>query len=135
MPRLIARSMVSFGMFCALASVTALRRRALESTSPLPPVRAATVISLIIFVKILPRLASSAPFLCLIVCHLECPDMFFLARSPEFGIQKLRVQAGGLSSLRQYVERFQSNWKYTTLNFRVQNGKDSYRSAIRIGVS
>jgi hypothetical protein len=26
-------------------------------------------------VKILPRLASSAPFLCLIVAHLEWPDM------------------------------------------------------------
>src|SRR3954463_1318060 len=61
-------------MFPPLASLTALRRRAFASTSP-PPVRVATVISLIIFVKILPRLASSAPFLCLIVCHLECPDI------------------------------------------------------------
>jgi hypothetical protein len=26
-------------------------------------------------VKILPRLASAAPFLCLIVCHLEWPDI------------------------------------------------------------
>ena len=26
-------------------------------------------------VKILPRLASSAPFLCLIECHFECPDI------------------------------------------------------------
>jgi hypothetical protein len=26
-------------------------------------------------VKILPRFASSAPFLCLIVAHLEWPDM------------------------------------------------------------
>jgi hypothetical protein len=26
-------------------------------------------------VKILPRLASVAAFLCLIVAHLECPDM------------------------------------------------------------
>src|ERR1700735_5440338 len=33
------------------------------------------VISLIRRVKILPRLASSAPFLCLIVAHLEWPDM------------------------------------------------------------
>src|SRR5829696_8647713 len=75
MPRLIARSIVSFGMFCAFASETALRSRAFESGSPEPPVFVATVISLIIFVKILPRLASSAPFLCLIVCHLECPNM------------------------------------------------------------
>jgi hypothetical protein len=29
-------------------------------------------------VKILPRLASSAPFLCLIVAHFEWPDMTYL---------------------------------------------------------
>src|SRR3954463_483825 len=80
MPRLIARSMVSLGIFCALASLIALRSRALASGSPLPPVLVATVISLIIFVKILPRLASRAPFLCLIVCHLECPDILFASR-------------------------------------------------------
>jgi hypothetical protein len=26
-------------------------------------------------VKVFPRLASAAPFLCLMVCHLEWPDM------------------------------------------------------------
>src|SRR5688500_10889267 len=67
--------MVSLGILSPLASLTALRRRAFESISPLPPVRAATVISLMSFVKILPRLASRAPFLCLIECHLECPDI------------------------------------------------------------
>src|SRR3954447_14952292 len=61
-------------MLPALASAIALRRRALPSGSP-PPLRAATVISLINFVNSLPRLASSAPFLCLILCHLECPDI------------------------------------------------------------
>jgi hypothetical protein len=40
-----------------------------------PPFLAATVSSLMMRVKILPRLASAAPFLCLIVCHLEWPDM------------------------------------------------------------
>src|SRR6185503_16397142 len=93
MPRLIARSIVSLGIFCSLASEIALRRRAFESGSPEPPVFVATVISLIILVKILPRLASSAPFLCLIVCHLECPDM-----------------------------RFYVNWQYNTLTFCLQNG-------------
>ena len=44
------------------------------SGSP-PPLRAATVSSLMRRVKILPRLASSAPFLCLIEAHLEWPDM------------------------------------------------------------
>src|SRR5262244_138285 len=66
--------MLSAGMFSALAAATAVRRRGLLSASP-PPLLAAMVISLIRRVKILPRLASSAPFLCLIVAHLEWPDM------------------------------------------------------------
>ena len=49
------------------------------SGSP-PPARAATVNSLMRRVKILPRLASSAPFLCLIEAHLEWPDM---SETPE----------------------------------------------------
>src|SRR5437588_10536221 len=72
-PRLTAFIMVSLGMFIALASSIALRRRALPVGSP--PPRAATVNSLISRENILPRLASIAPFLCLIECHLECPDM------------------------------------------------------------
>jgi hypothetical protein len=40
-----------------------------------PPDLAAMLISLISCVKILPRFASSAPFLCLIVAHFEWPDM------------------------------------------------------------
>src|SRR5262249_47209900 len=71
----MARSIVSFGMFAALASLTALRRRGFWVGSPLPPVRAAMVSSLISFVESFPRLASSAPFLCLIECHFECPDI------------------------------------------------------------
>src|SRR5215467_12441739 len=61
-------------MLLALASATIVRRRGFMSGSP-PPVRAATANSLIRRVKILPRLASAAPFLCLMECHLECPDM------------------------------------------------------------
>src|SRR5262245_50006592 len=72
----MARSIVSFGILPALASLMALRRRALASGSP-PPERAATVISLINFVNSLPRLASSAPFLCLILCHFECRAIGF----------------------------------------------------------
>src|SRR5215218_4245226 len=111
MPRLIARSMVSFGMFAAFASETALRSRAFESTSPLPPVRVATVISLIILVKILPRLASSAPFLCLIVCHLECPDMLFyrFLWIIRVGMNTLpigRVFAFDITKLKIYHARF-----------------------------
>src|ERR1700734_4141404 len=69
----MARLMLSFGMFSALAAAMALRRRGLPSGSP--PDLAAMVISLMSCVKILPRFASSAPFLCLIVAHFEWPDM------------------------------------------------------------
>src|SRR6202012_225392 len=70
----MARLMLSAGMFSALAAAMAVRRRGLPSGSPPPPL-AAMVISLIRRVKILPRLASSAPFLCLIVAHFEWPDI------------------------------------------------------------
>src|SRR5262245_7371208 len=70
----MARLMLSAGMFSALAARMAVRRRGLVSGSPPPPL-AAMLISLMRRVKILPRLASSAPFLCLIVAHLEWPDI------------------------------------------------------------
>src|SRR5439155_26738426 len=73
-PRLMARSMLSFGMLFAFASATAARRRGLPSASP-PPSRAAMVISLMMRVKTFPRFASGAPFLCLMVLHLLWPDM------------------------------------------------------------
>src|SRR5438093_2158111 len=66
--------MLSAGMFCAFASAMIVRSRGFMSGSP-PPARAATVNSLISRVKILPRLASSAPFLCLIDAHFEWPDI------------------------------------------------------------
>src|SRR5882757_6829203 len=73
----MARLMLSAGMFSALAAAMAPRRRGLPSGSP-PPCLAEIVISLMRRVKILPRLASSAPFLCLIVAHFEWPDMYNL---------------------------------------------------------
>src|SRR6476659_8044120 len=66
--------MFSRGMLFCFASATIVRSRGFMSGSP-PPARAATDNSLIRRVKILPRLASAAPFLCLMECHLECPDM------------------------------------------------------------
>src|SRR6202044_879358 len=71
---MMARLMLSAGMLAAFASVTALRRRGFISGSP-PPLRAAIIISLIMRVNAFPRLASVAAFLCLMVAHLECPDM------------------------------------------------------------
>src|SRR4029077_17173734 len=70
----MARLILSAGIFSALAATMAPRKRGLESGSP-PPFFAAMLISLIRRVKTLPRLASSAPFLCLIVAHFEWPDM------------------------------------------------------------
>src|SRR4051812_23705841 len=78
-PRRMARSMFSRGMLFAFASATMVRRRGFMSGSP-PPARAATVSSLMRRVKILPRFASSAPFLCLIDAHFEWPDM---KKTPE----------------------------------------------------
>src|SRR3984893_19245362 len=69
----MARLMLSAGLLPALAATIAPRKRGLVSGSP--PFLAAIEISLIRRVKILPRLASSAPFLCLMVAHLEWPDI------------------------------------------------------------
>src|SRR5512133_788071 len=66
--------MFSAGMFTDLASAMIVRSRGFESGSP-PPARAATAISLMMRVKMRPRFASAAPFLCLMVCHLEWPDI------------------------------------------------------------
>src|SRR5436190_394006 len=79
--------MLSAGMLTDFASATIVRRRGLLSTSP-PPARAATVSSLMIRVKTLPRLASAAPFLCLIVCHFEWPD---IAETPVIAVKNGRT--------------------------------------------
>src|SRR5271157_1140557 len=88
---MMARLMFSAGIEPALAAVMAVRRRELDSG--LPPERAAITISLISRVKILPRLASSAPFLCLIVAHLECPDMAHLKCRQGYGPARPDVSA------------------------------------------
>ena len=74
MPRLIARSMLSFGMLCVRAAWIALRRRGLPFGSP-PPRFAAMVISFDNLLKILPRFASIAPLKRLTFDHLLCPAM------------------------------------------------------------
>src|SRR5262245_30197029 len=71
--------MLSDGMLTDFASAMTVRRRGLLSGSP-PPFLAATASSLMMRVNTFPRFASAAPFLCLMVCHFEWPDM---AKPPE----------------------------------------------------
>src|SRR5687767_585541 len=66
--------MLSAGICWARQSVTALRSRGFELMSP-PPMRAAVTTSRISLVQARPRAASVAPFLRLIVAHLEWPLM------------------------------------------------------------
>src|SRR3954468_15587951 len=76
-PRLTARSMLSLGTEDFLAFWIASYSVGLPAGSP-PPMRAATSMFLISLANILPRRASMTAFLCLVVAHLEWPDM----RSP-----------------------------------------------------
>src|SRR5713226_8214827 len=79
-PFAIARSMLSFGMEYDFAFSIAFCSARLPAGSP-PPSFAATMIARESFEKSLPRLASAAPFLCLIDDHLLCPDTHRLAYS------------------------------------------------------
>src|SRR5512140_2435602 len=74
-PRFIARSMLSFGTLLSVALSTASRRRGFMSGSP-PPMRAATVTSLMRRVKILPRFASWRPLRCWMFAHLLWPAIW-----------------------------------------------------------
>src|SRR5690242_2986400 len=66
------RLMVSAGMLAALALSTASRSRGLPERSP-PPWRAATMISRMTRVQILPRFSSWRPLRCWMFAHLLCP--------------------------------------------------------------
>ena len=73
-PRLIAVSILSLGTCSAFALVIMVRRVALDPASP-PPSRAATSMLRTSFAHSFPRALSAAPFLCLMVAHLEWPDI------------------------------------------------------------
>src|SRR3954466_11390200 len=66
--------MLSLGTELFLAFWMASKSVGLAAGSP-PPVRAATSMFLISLANILPRFASIAAFLCLVVAHLEWPLM------------------------------------------------------------
>src|SRR6516225_7586428 len=70
----MARSMVSMGTDASRAFWNMVRRVGLLSGSP-PPSLAATSTCRISLANSLPRALSAAPFLCLIVAHLLCPDI------------------------------------------------------------
>src|SRR6187200_725630 len=89
-PRAIARSMLSFGIELSRAFWIAVARFALPSGSP-PPSRAATMIARESLEKSLPRFASAAPFLCLMLDHLLCPDMQLLPDEIEEALVHPRV--------------------------------------------
>src|SRR3954451_15987821 len=98
MPRFTAFQMVSSGTELSRAFWNIVRSVGLASGSP-PPVRAATSTCLISLAKSLPRALSDAPFLCLIVAHLECPDIAEPSHLQERSVEsvvvgQLRVEAG-----------------------------------------
>src|SRR3954447_21589555 len=66
--------MLSLGTEDFLAFWMASYSVGLPPGSP-PPIRAATSMFLISFANILPRRASMTAFLCLVVAHLEWPDI------------------------------------------------------------
>src|SRR6476469_10652848 len=82
--------MLSLGTEDFLAFCTASKRVGLPDRSP-PPVRAATSMFLISLANSLPRLASMAAFLCLVVAHLEWP-LTVLPRVPHH-VAEIRVDA------------------------------------------
>src|SRR5688572_5256742 len=73
--------MLSLGMLLSVALSTASRNRGFMPGSP-PPMRAATVISLMMRVKILPRLASCRPLRCWMLAHLLCPAIWVSCCQP-----------------------------------------------------
>src|SRR5215208_6241946 len=89
-PRAIARSMLSFGIELSRAFWIAVASVALASGSG-PPSRAATMIARESLEKSCPRLASAAPFLCLMLDHLLCPDMRLLPHQVEEEVVNPRV--------------------------------------------
>src|SRR6478609_3676873 len=75
----MARSMLSFGTEVFFAFCTASTRVGLPDMSA-PPIFAATSMFLMSFANDFARRESMIAFLCLVVAHLECPDMRLLNR-------------------------------------------------------
>src|ERR671936_103347 len=94
--------MVSFGIEYERAFSTAFASARFAAGSG-PPSRAATMIARESFEKSLPRLASAAPFLCLMDDHLLCPDTHRLPyqiEEPLVEQHRLAVELGQHLDLR-----------------------------------
>src|SRR5438067_13908761 len=88
--------MLSFGIEYDFAFSIAFWSAEFPEGSP-PPSLAATMIERVSLVKSLPRLASAAPFLCLIEDHLLCPDKTRLLQEPFVEprvVGQLRMERG-----------------------------------------
>src|SRR5919107_2241917 len=80
-PRLMARSMLSFGTEVFFAFCTASTRVGLPERSA-PPIFAATSMFLMSLAKDFARRWSLTAFWCFVVAHLECPDITYLLGGP-----------------------------------------------------
>src|SRR6478609_2978551 len=92
-PRFIARSMLSFGTDVFFALRTASNSVGLPCRSG-PPSLAATSMFLMSFAHDLARRLSMTAFLCLVVAHLECPDMVLL-KSTLVGCGRVNASPDG----------------------------------------
>ena len=81
----MAALILALGMETMRARATAAAREALLSGLGSPPILAATVMLRESFEKSEDLLASMAAFLCLVVAHLECPDMHVSLRKTTCG--------------------------------------------------
>src|SRR6476661_6380612 len=95
--------MLSFGMEYDRAFSIAFCSARFAAGSP-PPSFAATMIARVSFEKSLPRFASAAPFLCLIVDHLLCPDTRLLPYLIQEQLVNARV-VGELGMERSHEDR------------------------------
>src|SRR3954466_8346321 len=86
--------MLSLGTDDFLAFWTASYSVGFPAGSP-PPIRAATSMFLISFANILPRRASMTAFLCLVVAHLEWPDISAFLPGVESSRRRGRRTSGG----------------------------------------
>src|SRR5262245_66093702 len=93
------RVMLSFGTLSARASRMALASLRFMSGLP-PPSLAAIWIARQSFDQSLPRRASAAPFLCLMVAQWECPDMGAIIPAASGRVHHANVGAGSLRESR-----------------------------------